>query len=286
MRASEAVLRLCNRRRVGRVDARRHESRPPGRSSRSSRPPRPRARRAASPTSSFATGSSSTNGSPIGAIAPDEPWRSRRPRTRGPPDAGPARPVRLPPAPRRRDRGGHLLRARRRDRRLAWPATSTHTAPTTPQRKASRPRTSLQAHGYRETAVIVLVDGRADREPATRSRVEGIERQLRRRDDVSSSRATTTRVRAPSFRGTATKTYLAVALRAHRRQGLQDAARASRISSSRRAGRTVGGGAVAKRRSTSRSSTTCAGPRCSPSRSSSCSRCCSSAASSPRCCHC
>ncbi len=103
----------------------------------------------------------------------------------------------------------------------------------------------LQAHGYRDSSVIVLLQDAPIARPATRNRVEGIEHQLRARDDVSSvsgyydthSRAFVSRDR--------TKTYLAVALRPTEDKALQDAASSIADQLSREPDVTVGGFALA-----------------------------------------
>ena len=103
----------------------------------------------------------------------------------------------------------------------------------------------LKAHGYRDSSVIVLVQDAPVARPVTRNRVEGIERQLRARSDVSSvSGYYDTGSRAFVSRD-GTKTYLAVALRPTDDKALQDAGSSIADQLSGDPGVTVGGFALA-----------------------------------------
>ena len=182
-----------------------------------------------------------------------------------------------------------LLRRRRRGRRRRSPSTSTRTAPTTPPPRASRPTKLLEAHGYRDAVGDRRSSQtRRSRSPATRDRVEAIERELRapRRRRLGSP-ATTTRARRDFVSHDGDRDLPRGRAEADRRQGpARTRRRASRTSSSGEPGVRSAATRSPSSRSTSRSSPTCAAPRCSPSRCCSCSRCCSSAASSPRSCRC
>ncbi|MGH2926237.1 MAG: MMPL family transporter [Solirubrobacterales bacterium] len=105
----------------------------------------------------------------------------------------------------------------------------------------------LEAHGYRDASVIVLVRGAPIAKPATRTRVAGIERELRRRADVASVTGYyDSRSRAFVSRD-GTKTYLAVALRPTEDKALQDAASSIANQLDTEPGVTVGGFALANR---------------------------------------
>ena len=95
--------------------------------------------------------------------------------------------ARLADGKARRDRPprDRLLPPRRRDRRLASPAASTPTAPTT-----RRPRRSKRGNGCRTPACgsrrcSAIVKDAPVAAPATRARVEALERSVRRRPDVA-----------------------------------------------------------------------------------------------------
>src|SRR5215213_582959 len=54
-----------------------------------------------------------------------------------------------------------------------------------PATESVKAETLLREHGYRPTSVLVLIQHAPVAKAATRSRVEGIERELRSRDDVA-----------------------------------------------------------------------------------------------------
>ncbi len=104
----------------------------------------------------------------------------------------------------------------------------------------------LQAHGYRPTSVIVLVENAPVDAAATKQRVTGLERELRDRHDVA---------RATSYYDTRSDdfvahdrdaTYIAVALRPTDDKAQQDAASAIADELNAEPGVTVGGGALAQ----------------------------------------
>ena len=92
-----------------------------------------------------------------------------------------------------------VYRRRRAGRRSGRPSSSCSPAPSgrrsrshldpygsdDPATDSVKAENLLEAHGYRDSSVIVLVQDAPVASPATRSRVQGIERQLRARSDVS-----------------------------------------------------------------------------------------------------
>ena len=104
----------------------------------------------------------------------------------------------------------------------------------------------LQAHGYRQTSVIVLVQNAPVDEPQTKQRVRAMERDLRSRKAVAST---------TSYYDTGSKdfvsqdggaTYIAVALRPTADKAQQDAASSIADDLNGEPGVTVGGSAVAQ----------------------------------------
>ena len=176
-------------------------------------------------------------------------------------------------------------RARRRRRRPPRPLR---------RRRSRRPRASqaddrLEDAGYRDTGVVVLVEGvdvdhgATGASGSTRSRDELARRPRRRDRSPAIARHRLARLRLRD--GDAT--YLAVGLTPTDDDERQDAGERIADSLEDEPGVTVGGTrASPSSRSTSRSRGPAHAPSCSPSRSSSCSRCSSSAASSRRCCRC
>jgi len=104
----------------------------------------------------------------------------------------------------------------------------------------------LQAHGYRPTSVIVLIQNASVDKPHTKQRVEGIERELRQREQVASvtSYYDTGSHDFVSHDGDAT--YLAVALRPTADKAQQDAASSIADELNAKPGVTVGGEALAQ----------------------------------------
>ena len=104
----------------------------------------------------------------------------------------------------------------------------------------------LESHGYRPTSVIVLIQNAPVHSPATKQRVEGIERQLRSRHDVA---------RVSGYYDTGSRdfvshdgdaTYVAVALKPTDDKAQQDAASSIADQLNGRPGVTVGGIALAQ----------------------------------------
>ncbi len=103
----------------------------------------------------------------------------------------------------------------------------------------------LQAHGYRDASLIVLVRDAPVARPASRARVTALERRLRARRDVAWVKGYyDTRSRAFVSRD-GTQTYLSVALRPTDDKALQDAASAIDHQLSGKPGVSVGGFALA-----------------------------------------
>ena len=142
----------------------------------------------------------------------------------------------------------------------------------------------LQRAGYRETGVVVLVEGVDPSSAAGRERVEALTARDRRRPRRRLDRDYRSTGSDAFVSRDGDATYLAVALSRPRRRppGRRRADR--RLARGRARGHRRAAARWPRRRSTSRSNPTCAGPSCSPSRSCSCSRCSSSAAWSRRCC--
>jgi uncharacterized membrane protein YdfJ with MMPL/SSD domain len=104
----------------------------------------------------------------------------------------------------------------------------------------------LQARGFRDASVIVLVQDAPIANPGTRERVEGIERELRARHDVAWVRGYyDTHSRAFVSRD-GTKTYVSVALKPTDDKELQDAASSIADHLDGERGVTVGGYALAQ----------------------------------------
>ena len=114
--------------------------------------------------------------------------------------------------------------------------------PATESVKATK---ALEDAGYRETGVIVLVDGRPVSSAATQSRVAALERQLRAREDV----ATVTGyydTHSPAFVSrNGHMTYLSVALKTTDDKQWQDSAKSIESQLGGRPGVSVGGPALA-----------------------------------------
>jgi uncharacterized membrane protein YdfJ with MMPL/SSD domain len=82
----------------------------------------------------------------------------------------------------------------------------------------------LEAHGFRETGVVVLVNDAPVAEPDTRARVEGIERELRAREDVAQVTGFYDTGSRDFVSSDGDRTYIAVALRPTDDKDEQDAA--------------------------------------------------------------
>src|SRR4051794_29706163 len=104
----------------------------------------------------------------------------------------------------------------------------------------------LQAHGYRPTSVIVLIQNAPVDRPHTKQRVESIERELRDRHAVASTTSyyDTRSEDFDSHDGDAT--YIAVALRPTDDKAQQDAASGIADELNGEPGVTVGGEALAQ----------------------------------------
>ena len=104
----------------------------------------------------------------------------------------------------------------------------------------------IQSKGYRETSVVVLFSGDRVASQAMRSRVEGVEHQLRARHDVASVHGYYDTGSRAFVSDNGRRTYLAVALRPTDDEKLQDAANAITDDLSGEPGVKVGGNAVAQ----------------------------------------
>jgi RND superfamily putative drug exporter len=104
----------------------------------------------------------------------------------------------------------------------------------------------LQAHGYRPTSVIVLVQNAPVDEPQTKQRVEGIERDLRQRHQVASVTSYYDTGSSDFVSHDGDATYIAVALRPTADKAQQDAASSIADELNGRPGVTVGGEALAQ----------------------------------------
>jgi uncharacterized membrane protein YdfJ with MMPL/SSD domain len=103
----------------------------------------------------------------------------------------------------------------------------------------------LQAHGYRDASVIVLVQDAPIAKAGTRARVEGIERQLRARHDVAWVKGYYDTGSRAFVSKDETETYLSAALKPTDDKALQDAASSIAGQLNGQPGVTVGGYALA-----------------------------------------
>jgi uncharacterized membrane protein YdfJ with MMPL/SSD domain len=104
----------------------------------------------------------------------------------------------------------------------------------------------LEEHGYRPTSLIVLIQDGPVGEPATKQRVQEIERELRARDDVAKVTGYYDN-RSPDFVSRdGDATYLAVALSATEDKAQQEAASSIADELNDEPGVTVGGNALAQ----------------------------------------
>jgi uncharacterized membrane protein YdfJ with MMPL/SSD domain len=103
----------------------------------------------------------------------------------------------------------------------------------------------LQARGYRDASVIVLVQDAPIAKPETRERVEGIERQLRDRGDVAWVRGYYDTGSRAFVSDNRSETYLSVALKPTDDKALQDAASGIADQLNAEPGALVGGYALA-----------------------------------------
>jgi uncharacterized membrane protein YdfJ with MMPL/SSD domain len=103
----------------------------------------------------------------------------------------------------------------------------------------------LEARGFRDASVIVLIQNAPVTQAGTRARVEGIERQLRARSDVAWVRGYYDTHASPFVSRNGTETYLSVALKPTDDKALQDAASSIADELDGKPGVTVGGYALA-----------------------------------------
>ena len=138
-----------------------------------------------------------------------------------------------------------LLPPRRRARRLGRRAASTPTAPTTRRPRRCKADERLEDAGLRVPAVIAVVEDAPVAEPATRARVEALERERARAPRRRLGRpATTTPAPPPSSPTTADSTYFAVALKPTDDKAVAGSRRATSPTSSRRSPGVIVGGAA------------------------------------------
>jgi RND superfamily putative drug exporter len=103
----------------------------------------------------------------------------------------------------------------------------------------------LEARGFRDASVIVLIQNAPVTQAGTRTRVEGIERQLRARGDVAWVRGYYDTHASPFVSRDGTETYLSVALKPTDDKALQDSASSIADELHGKPGVTVGGYALA-----------------------------------------
>ena len=103
----------------------------------------------------------------------------------------------------------------------------------------------LEARGFRDASVIVLIQNAPVTQAGTRTRVEGIERQLRARGDVAWVRGYYDTHASPFVSRDGTETYLSVALKPTDDKALQDSASSIADELHGKRGVTVGGYALA-----------------------------------------
>ena len=104
----------------------------------------------------------------------------------------------------------------------------------------------LQARGFRETGVIVLVKDAPVADPGTRARVEGIEREVRAREDVAQVTGYYDTGSRDFVSSDGTHTYFAVALRPTDDKARHDAASSIADDLEGEPGVAVGGGSLAE----------------------------------------
>ena len=104
----------------------------------------------------------------------------------------------------------------------------------------------LQARGFRETGVIVLVKDAPVADPGTRARVEGIEREVRAREDVAQVTGYYDTGSRDFVSSDGTHTYFAVALRPTDDKARHDAASSIADDLEGEPGVEVGGGSLAE----------------------------------------
>jgi putative drug exporter of the RND superfamily len=104
----------------------------------------------------------------------------------------------------------------------------------------------LQDHGYRPTSVIVLIQNAPVDDPRTRQRVEGIERDLRQREQVAQVTSYYDTNSSDFVSRDREATYVAVALRPTADKAQQDAASSIADELNGKPGVTVGGIALAQ----------------------------------------
>jgi RND superfamily putative drug exporter len=104
----------------------------------------------------------------------------------------------------------------------------------------------LQARGFRETGVIVLVKDAPVADPGTRARVEGIEREVRAREDVAQVTGYYDTGSRDFVSSDGTHTYFAVALRPTDDKARHDAAASIADDLEGEPGVEVGGGSLAE----------------------------------------
>ena len=144
----------------------------------------------------------------------------------------------------------------------------------------------LEQAGYRETGVVVLVDDVDVDSAAGRDRIEALTVEIRADGDVAAVASVYTTGSRDFISRDGRSTYLAVQLAPTDEREIQDAG--ERISSAlvHESGVTVGGGAVAQQQANEQVEHDLRTASSTHSRSCSCSRCCSSAASWPPRSHC
>jgi uncharacterized membrane protein YdfJ with MMPL/SSD domain len=114
-----------------------------------------------------------------------------------------------------------------------------------PATESVRANRLLENAGYRETGVVLLVEGVRVADPRDRERIEGIERELSARDDVASVTGYYDTRSRDFVSRSGDATYMIVALKATKDKQVQDAGEAIEKELSGRPGVKVGGGAVA-----------------------------------------
>jgi putative drug exporter of the RND superfamily len=113
-----------------------------------------------------------------------------------------------------------------------------------PATESVRANKLLEDAGYREAGVVVLIKDAPVSDPATRARVEGIERELRAREDVASVTGYYDTQRRDFVSRAGDGTYLIVGLRPTDDKEAQDAGKAIEDQFAARSNVEVGGSAV------------------------------------------
>jgi RND superfamily putative drug exporter len=142
----------------------------------------------------------------------------------------------------------------------------------------------LDEDGYRDPAVVVLLQNTSPTSKAGQQRIQGVEQELRSNPDVARVTGYLETQNPDFVSRDGNSTYLAVGLKPTDDKAEQDAARRSQTTSPASPASRSAASRSPRSRSTSRSRRTCEWPSCWPSPFSSCSPSSSSAAWWLHCC--